>query len=707
MWRGNAAGKVSLVSKTIELGRNAMKRLSRTDLNKRGSKLTLKRRLTLERLENRSLLAGFPIGIGGNGDETGWSVATDVSGNVFVAGSAGGNVDFDPGTGTANLNVSGGGFLAKYNADGTFAWVRNCGAARSLTVDDTGSAYVAGSYAGTLNITGIDRVNGSNVPYSSLSLKSYKGGGSNALVIKFGSTGVVADAWQFGGSSSTASASATSVAIDTANGGVYVAGAFVGTVDFNPDPASTAVFNQTSAGSNDAFVVKLNSLGSFGWAKRAGSTGNDSISGIASAADGSVYATGEFEGSASFFDFVTISSLGGRDGFVAGLSSVGTVNWVKSMGGGAQYDRGNGISVIGSNLYVTGGFNGGTSSSNNAVGFNNEILTSNGLQDGFLSSLNTVDGTSQWTKVFGGVDNDLTRSPAIDPVTGDIYITGYFAGASTIDFDPGAGQYLLTSTGQNGYVVKIHGDGSFGGWATQLKGAGGSSGSNSMSAVWDPSSNTVFATGSFSGTLVASTIGGPSGPTLTSINSRNGDVFVVKLAGGTGLPPSPLNAAASAPIAVSDSLSLSQVSPIFEAALAKWQATGADISTLRSADIRVANLGGSLLGLASGNTITLDDDAAGWGWFVDSTPGDDSDFLGSGNQGEMNRMDLLSVVLHELGHLLGHNHEADGLMAETLAAGVRSTEAEHDAAHGQLDGQMAAWLPDPVESVDARARRRR
>ena len=83
MWRGNAACKVSLVSKTIELGRNAMKRLSRTDLNKRGSKLTLKRRLTLERLENRSLLAGFPIGIGGNGDETGWSVATDVSGNVI------------------------------------------------------------------------------------------------------------------------------------------------------------------------------------------------------------------------------------------------------------------------------------------------------------------------------------------------------------------------------------------------------------------------------------------------------------------------------------------------------------------------------------------------------------------------------------------------------------------------------------------------
>jgi hypothetical protein len=141
---------------------------------------------------------------------------------------------------------------------------------------------------------------------------------------------------------------------------------------------------------------------------------------------------------------------------------------------------------------------------------------------------------------------------------------------------------------------------------------------------------------------------------------------------------SPLLAASAGQNPNADVLTAQQADSLLAAALGHWQASGVSTPAPGAIVIRIADLGGTTLGLASGRTIWLDDNAAGWGWFVDSTPSDDSEFLLNGNQGEQNRIDLLTVLAHELGHVLGFEHEADGVMAETLAAGTRQTESKSE-----------------------------
>ena len=89
---------------------------------------------------------------------------------------------------------------------------------------------------------------------------------------------------------------------------------------------------------------------------------------------------------------------------------------------------------------------------------------------GVIFSLICIIGVSQnfqWAKKMGGTSNDYGNSIALDS-GGNVYSTGYFQG--TVDFNPGAGTFNLTSAGSNDiFISKLDASGNFV-WAKQLGG---------------------------------------------------------------------------------------------------------------------------------------------------------------------------------------------------------------------------------------------
>jgi cysteine-rich repeat protein len=260
--------------------------------------------------------------LGVNGFAGVQGMGVDSAGNAYVAGHTNGTFSGQSSAGDFDV------FIGKFDASGTFQWVRQVGTTvgdyvLEAAADSVGNAYIVGYTTGAFS--------GSE-------------GGNDAFVMKYNSSGVLQWVRQLG---TSATDYGRGVGTDS-NGNVYVTGNTIGTFS-----------GQSSAGVSDTFLAKYSSSGALQWTRQFGTSQGDSGLAVSVDASGNAHVTGYTLGA-----FPSYSNAGLYDVFAAKYNSSGTLQWTRQFGT-TGYDAGNRVHVDANGVvciagYTDGAFSGQT-----------------------------------------------------------------------------------------------------------------------------------------------------------------------------------------------------------------------------------------------------------------------------------------------------------------------------------------------------------
>ncbi|MCP4441151.1 MAG: T9SS type A sorting domain-containing protein [Aureispira sp.] len=323
-------------------------------------------------------------------------LAVDASANVFVTGAFYGGADYDPTAGSAPVSSNGGPdfFVQKFDANGNFQWVRTAGAggfdgASGVATDPSGNVIVTGNFQNTVDFDPGPGTFNLSVT-ASYEVFTWKLDANGDLVWAIQTTG------QTG-------ASNQGRAVETdAVGNIHVLGTLSGSADFDPGPG-TDIENSGSTPNADIFIQKISPSGTHMWVSAMGGTASgDYGDNLRIDADGNVYSTGYFGGTADFDPGPGTRNLVAvtfSDAYIQKLDVNGDLVWAYDLGG-SQGDDGNGIE-LGDNsaFYVCGHYSGTTDFDLTTGTFN---LTSSGGDDGFITKMTDVCGGTAAKALYWG-----------------------------------------------------------------------------------------------------------------------------------------------------------------------------------------------------------------------------------------------------------------------------------------------------------------
>ncbi len=332
---------------------------------------------------------------GGDNNESGNAINYK-NGYLYLTGYFNDTTWFD-----GNRMISRGGsdaFIAKYDKDGNFIWVKQAGGANgdigmSIDVDDVGNIFVAGTFRTSMSLDAII--------ISSPNLYD------ESFYAKYDANGNVVWAKATRGNNSNQIAG---VAFDNDHS-FFITGFFGG---------SFSVDNRTvnsSTSSYDIFLAKIDTDGNLDWLKKAGSSNEDAAHGVCSDLNGNPSIVGYFSGLA-YFDGHSVNYSDYSDVFVAQYDSAGNNLWVRA-GIGHQQDLGWGIANDSNgNIFATGMFR-------DNINFDGNIINAVDDRDIFLISY-SPNGDVRWLQQAGGQGIETGFSIAVAN-SGLVAVCGYYS----------------------------------------------------------------------------------------------------------------------------------------------------------------------------------------------------------------------------------------------------------------------------------------
>ena len=366
---------------------------------------------------------------GGTRADWAYSVSTDTSGNVYLAGWFSSDTLFFDSISLINDNTNWNNlFIAKYDADGNLRWAKSAGGtgddeAVSVATDNYGNIFITGYFGSDTIAFG-----------SNILINTNPGNTKDVFLTKYDTDGNVLWAKSLVGAGNDYG---NSVATDKI-GNIYIAGSFSG---------PTLIFDSTETimGNSDIFLAKYNSAGDILWAKNPTGAYSDKATAVATDTSENVFITGYFQSPTLIFGSTVLTNSNFQNEiFLAKYDYTGNFLWAKSVSGTDDDEVFSVATDASGNSYITGYFFSST------LNFSSNTLSNTGASDIFLAKYD-VAGNVLFAKSASGTEDDLAKSVCTDNV-GNVFVTG-FSISPVLTFDA----FTLTSAGHNDmFLAKLN-----------------------------------------------------------------------------------------------------------------------------------------------------------------------------------------------------------------------------------------------------------